>query len=97
MISHDFRRSNFDSCVYFKQCDDESFLYLLLYIDDMLIAAKDRVEIDRVKVQLGKEFEIKDLGTVKKILGMEISRAGKLLYCILVKGDIMRRFFLGSI
>ena len=32
MISHDLKRSSFDSFVYFKQCNDESFLYLLLYI-----------------------------------------------------------------
>ena len=32
MISHDLKRSSFDSFVYFKQCKDESFLYLLLYI-----------------------------------------------------------------
>ena len=29
MISHDFKRSSFDNCVYFKRCNDESFLYLL--------------------------------------------------------------------
>ena len=43
----------------------------------MLIAAKDRGEIDRVKVQLSREFEMKDLGVTKKILGMEISRDRK--------------------
>ena len=49
MTSHDFRKCNFNSCVYFKRCDDESFLYLLLYVDNMLIAAKDRGEIIRLK------------------------------------------------
>ena len=33
MTSHQFRRSSYDSCVYFKKCDDGSFVYLLLYID----------------------------------------------------------------
>ncbi|KAG8498267.1 hypothetical protein CXB51_007036 [Gossypium anomalum] len=42
MTSHDFKRSSFDSCVYFKKNSDGSFVYLLLYIDDMLIAAKDK-------------------------------------------------------
>ena len=45
MISHDFKRSNFDSCVYIKRCNDESLMYLLLYVDDMLIAAKSEEEI----------------------------------------------------
>ena len=74
MISHDFKRGSFDSCVYFKQCNDESFLYLLFYVDDMLIAAKSKEEIRIVKAQLNNEFEMKDLGAAKKILGMEILR-----------------------
>ena len=51
-----------------------SRFYIYYY---MLIAAKDRGEIDMVQVQLSKEFEIKDLGAAKKILRMEISRNGK--------------------
>ena len=72
MISHDFKRSSFDSRVYFKRCNDESLLYLLLYVDDMLIATKSKEEIRIVKAQLNNEFEMKDLGVAKKILGMEI-------------------------
>ena len=36
----------------------------------MLIAAKSQVEIDRLKAQMSKEFEMKDLGETKKILGI---------------------------
>ena len=81
MISHDFKSSSFDSCVYFKQCNDESVLYLLLYVDDKLIVAKSKEEIRTVKAQFNNEFEMKDLGVAKKILGMEILRdrvAGRL-------------------
>ncbi|KAG8474589.1 hypothetical protein CXB51_031229 [Gossypium anomalum] len=60
MTSHDFKRSSFDSCVYFKKNNDGSFVYLLLYVDDMLIAAKDKGEIRKVKAQLSEEFEMKD-------------------------------------
>ena len=74
MISHDFKRSSFDSCAYFKRCNDDSFLSLLLYVDDMLIAAKSKEEIRTVKAQLNNEFEMEDLGVAKKILGMEIIR-----------------------
>ena len=81
MISHDFKRTSFDSCVYFKQCNDESFLYMLLYVDDMLIATRSKENIRSVKAQLNNEFEMKDLGAGKKILGIEILRdrvAGRL-------------------
>ena len=77
MTTHDFKRSNYDSCVYIKKNDNGSFVYLLLYVDDMLIATKDNKKIRKVKVQLSKEFEMKDLGAAMKILGMEILRDGK--------------------
>lgn len=38
----------------------------------MLIIAKGQEEIWKVKVQLDKKFEIKDLKAEKKIFGMEI-------------------------
>ncbi|KAG8496742.1 hypothetical protein CXB51_007919 [Gossypium anomalum] len=66
-----------------RQCDG-SFAYLLLYVDDMLIATKDKKEIRKVKAQLSGEFEMKDLGPAKKILGMEIfkdKKASKLYLC----------------
>ena len=52
MISHEFKRSSFDSCVYFKRCNDESFMYMFFYVYEMLIAAKSKEEIRTVKVQL---------------------------------------------
>jgi hypothetical protein len=76
MISHDFKRSDYDSCVYLKIVND-STIYLLLYVDDMLIAAKDKSEIAKLKAPLNLEFEMKDLGATKKILGVEIIRDRK--------------------
>ena len=48
----------------------------------MLIAAKDKSEIAKLKAQLNKEFEMKDLSAAKKILGMEIitDRKSGMLY-----------------
>jgi hypothetical protein len=43
----------------------------------MLIAAKDMGEIQKVKDLLNSEFDMKDLGAAKKILGMEIIRDRK--------------------
>ncbi|KAJ4981961.1 hypothetical protein NE237_032798 [Protea cynaroides] len=56
---------------------DGSFVYLLLYVDDMLIAAKNMSHIQVLNRQLSDEFEIKDLGAAKKILGMETRRDRK--------------------
>ncbi|ONK68535.1 uncharacterized protein A4U43_C05F12950 [Asparagus officinalis] len=74
MFEHGYSRNKYDSCVYHKKLNDGFFVYLLLYVDDMLIAAKDMSEINELKSQLKHEFEMKNLGATKKILGMEIHR-----------------------
>ena len=57
--------------VYFKQNDDPN--YLLLNVDDILIAARNKTHVQKLKAELKKEFDMKNLGEAKKILGMEIS------------------------
>ncbi len=39
-------------------------------MDDILIASKNMLEIKRLKSQLGDEFEMKNLGGAKKIIGL---------------------------
>jgi hypothetical protein len=74
MIKISYKRCEYDCCVYVKSLDDGSFIFLLLYVDDMLIVAKSIVEVNKLKVLLSKEFDMKDLDAAKKILGMEIRR-----------------------
>jgi len=74
MKDQKYKRSKYDHYVYLHRLQDCSYMYLLLYVDDMLIAAKSQVEIDRLKTQLSKEFKMKDLGEAKKILDMEINK-----------------------
>ena len=46
---------------------------MLLYVDDMLVASSNMDEIKNLKMQLSKEFNIKNLGPMKKILGKQIT------------------------
>ena len=71
MLDQKYTRSQFDHCVYFQRLVDGSFIHLLLYVDDMLIACKSKVEINCLKAQPSSEFEMKHLGETQKILGME--------------------------
>ncbi|RVW15249.1 Retrovirus-related Pol polyprotein from transposon TNT 1-94 [Vitis vinifera] len=73
MLDIGFNRSSHDGCVYFKLTED-SMVYLLLYVDDMLVACKEKRHLEQVKEMLKAEFEMKDLGSAKRILGMEIER-----------------------
>ena len=56
MISHDFIRSSYDSRIYLKKLKDGYLLYLLLYVDDMLVACSSLIEVENLKVLLSSEL-----------------------------------------
>ena len=60
--------------VYHSKVEDGSHIHLLLYVDDMLIASQNSLEIQELKSLLSSEFEMKDKGITEKILGIEIKR-----------------------
>ncbi|KAL6350470.1 hypothetical protein AAG906_019117 [Vitis piasezkii] len=62
-----FKRCEADHCCYVKSFDN-SYIILLLYVDDMLIAGSDIEKINNLKKQLSKQFAMKDLGAAKQIL-----------------------------
>jgi len=60
--------------VHYNKLLGGEYIYLLLYVNDMLIASKSISATDKLKKDLSFKFEVKDLGEVKKVLGMEIER-----------------------
>ena len=68
-----FVRRLYDNYVYYKMLDDKNYIYLLLHVDDMLLA--NSATDERVEDLLKAEFDMKDLGPTKQILGIEITRA----------------------
>nr|GEV25340.1 retrotransposon protein, putative, Ty1-copia subclass [Tanacetum cinerariifolium] len=61
------RMDQFDNRVSSKKVSWDSYVYLLLYVDDMLIAAKNMAVINNLKALLKSEFEMKDLGVSKPV------------------------------
>ena len=59
--------------MFIRKFIDDDFIFLLLYVDDMLIIGHDSSKIDRLKRDLSKSFSMKYLGSTKQILGMKIS------------------------
>jgi ATP-binding cassette subfamily B (MDR/TAP) protein 1 len=57
----------------------------------MLIATKSKKEITTLKAQLSSKFEMKDLGTAKKILGMKIIRDRKFGLLFLSQHDYINK------
>jgi hypothetical protein len=60
-MSQNFTRSEYDHCVYFKKLENGIFTMLVLYVVDMLVASKIMVEINRLKAQLARTFDMKYL------------------------------------
>ena len=52
-------------------------IFLLLYIDDILLIGNDVKVLSDVKVWLANQFQMKDLGEVSYILGIQIIRDHK--------------------
>ena len=74
MTKKKYIRSQYDPCVYMMGKTVESKVYLLLYVDDILIASQSKMEVDLLKKLLRTEFEMKDLGPARRILCMDILR-----------------------
>lgn len=52
-----------------------SFIALLVYVDDIVLASPSIEAITTLKVFLHSQLNLKDLGTLKYFLGLEIARS----------------------
>jgi hypothetical protein len=62
-----------EPCLYMNQ-SEKGPIFLALYVDDILLAAKDVSAIDEIKQQLFAKFKMEDKGDASSILGMSITR-----------------------
>lgn len=67
----EFVRSENDYCLYTK-CVENEKIYLILFVDDLLICGKNEKEINKIKSRLSEKFVMKDLGEIKTYLGNNI-------------------------
>ena len=76
MISYGYKQSNSDHTLFLKKKGDK-ITCLIIYVDDMIITGDDLEEIESLKRNLFREFEMKDLGDLKYFLGIEVLRSQK--------------------
>ena len=57
MTKSGFSKAEKDPCCYFKKFSD-SYVFLLLHVDDMLIAGSSMSEINNLKTRLSTMFEM---------------------------------------
>ncbi|KXZ41602.1 hypothetical protein GPECTOR_370g152 [Gonium pectorale] len=58
----------------FARYGKEGAVYVLLHVDDLLMAADTEAQLAEVKAALASAFEVKDLGVATRYLNMEIVR-----------------------
>jgi hypothetical protein len=69
-MSLGFSKSVVDANLYYKIVDGES-LILILYFDDLFLTREERL-ITWCKHELASELEMKDLGMMHYVLGLEV-------------------------
>jgi hypothetical protein len=68
-----FKENVEDNCVYIK-FKNGKYIFLILYVDDILLASSDVNLLIETKKFLSSNFDMKDLGEASFILGIEIHR-----------------------
>ncbi|KAM1309376.1 hypothetical protein ACFX2H_006077 [Malus domestica] len=68
-----FAQNEDDNCVYQKVVG-EAVVFLVLYVDDILLFGNDTAVLSSVKVWLSKTFHMKDLGDASYVLGIKLYR-----------------------
>ena len=58
----------------FAKLQGSSFIALIVYVDDILIASNSDDLVNNLKKNLAASFKIKDLGPVRFFLGLEVAR-----------------------
>ena len=72
LASLSFNKSDYDHCLYIQEVGT-SRIYILVHVDDLLIASKNQSMITEFEREFSKKFDVKDLGKVDRYLGMQIS------------------------
>lgn len=70
-----FEENKMDDCIYLK-VSGSNFVFLVLYVDDILLASSDMQLLSTTKNMPTDSFEMKDLRQAHFVLGIEIQRDG---------------------
>ncbi|CAM8953582.1 unnamed protein product [Rhodiola kirilowii] len=74
LMTYGFIQSSNDHSLFTYNHNGE-FLILLVYVDDVIITGTSITRINHDKAFIHDAFQIKDLGTLKYFLGLEVARA----------------------
>ncbi|CAL9203433.1 unnamed protein product, partial [Musa hybrid cultivar] len=70
LLSIGFINSKSDTSLFLRQHHGNT-IYLLVYVDDIIVTGNDPLEVQTFLNQLADRFSLKDLGPLSYFLGME--------------------------
>src|SRR5699024_6600541 len=73
LVNNGFRRGISDPCLYHKIGNGKK-IYLLLYVDGIILACEDDQEITRTREMLEQYFDVKVVGDLRYYLGIEVDK-----------------------
>ena len=71
--TYGFEQNVDEPCVY-KRIIDNKVVFLVLYVDDILLIGNDVGVLSEVKCWLASQFQMKDLGEASYVLGIQLIR-----------------------
>ncbi|KAI3740814.1 hypothetical protein L2E82_31288 [Cichorium intybus] len=75
LLSLGFAGSKTDPSLFIYNSND-TLLYMLVYVDDIIVTGNNPTAINRIIQSLSQTFAIQDMGTLSYFLGIEVARKG---------------------
>lgn len=75
MIKLVYRQSQGDHKLFIQHSKTRKVTALLVYVGGIIVTGDDSKEIQNLKKWLLKEFDIKEIGKLKYLLGMEVAHS----------------------
>lgn len=81
LIKEGYKQSQIDLCLYVKRTNYEK-IYLIIYVDDIIIASNNEKCISDLYKRLCNYFELTDLGDISYYLGIKVTKDEDGIYSI---------------
>ena len=80
LLKLNFKHFNLDDATLFVKKVGKTTIYLVVYVDDLLMTRNNESCIASIKKELKKGFEIIDLGHLQYYLGIEVTQDPKYIF-----------------
>ena len=94
LLKLNFKHYDLHDATFFVKKIGKTVVYLVAYLDDLLMTRNNESYIASIKKKLKKGFEITDLGYLHYYLGIEVTQNPKSIFLSQKKynGDLLHRF-----